>query len=631
MRSLKAPTIVLLFCFLCAGAPAQERRQTEVERERQRERLQAATMIKQTAAEAPGWSNKKSAVEALADAADLLWDETPVQGARWVRKAWSTIEQVPNSAKDQRLKVFFTRSDQSELRTVVLSVARRHDPKLAEQLLREMSDKKEDEKKERGAFDDRTARSEQLLSMAQQLLDSNPEEAFALAANSLTDGVSFSLQNILASLRNKSVPLANQLFDLALARFNHPQPDPSEAQVLAGYLFRPGLTFSVSSSGQNVMVLNPAHQNLPIVAAIEPDRAKAFLVAVYERLLAAPVAVNGADGAQRAQQILALGNLVASRYQTFAPELAQSAQGFLAQMRQQLTPESESTARNSTPETRSSGEETSPRPAKEGAYEKLISELEDNADKEGSSAFRDIAYLKAAVATKPQDYVRGKRIAEKIDEKDLREDAVSFVLYRGALSFVAGEEFEKAADLAPSIKDALRRAVVRIALAQRLLSSKPGKTTPDEANLVQQRALDLLNDADRDLKKGDPSPNTARILLGKTALLAALDKEQALTSLAQAIQIINKLEEFDLRHGVAPSLGVNAAPNSSATVNVPRIGFDFRSAIDPLIETHFDDVSALTGRFATNELSGLARLEAARLYLRKSGPAPLRESSAVIR
>jgi hypothetical protein len=166
--------------------------------------------------------------------------------------------------------------------------------------------------------------------------------------------------------------------------------------------------------------------------------------------------------------------------------------------------------------------------------------------------------------------------------------------------------------------------VVRIALAQRLLSSKPGKTTPDEANLVQQRALDLLNDADRDLKKGDPSPNTARILLGKTALLAALDKEQALTSLAQAIQIINKLEEFDLRHGVAPSLGVNAAPNSSATVNVPRIGFDFRSAIDPLIETHFDDVSALTGRFATNELSGLARLEAARLYLRKSGPAPLR-------
>jgi len=81
MRSLKAPTIVL-FCFLCAGAPAQERRQTEVERERQREKLQATTMIKQTAAEALGWRNKKSAVEALADAADLLWDETPGQGAR---------------------------------------------------------------------------------------------------------------------------------------------------------------------------------------------------------------------------------------------------------------------------------------------------------------------------------------------------------------------------------------------------------------------------------------------------------------------------------------------------------------------------------------------------------------------
>jgi len=31
-----------------------------------------------------------------------------------------------------------------------------------------------DEKKDRGAFDDRTARSEQLLSMAQQILEANP-------------------------------------------------------------------------------------------------------------------------------------------------------------------------------------------------------------------------------------------------------------------------------------------------------------------------------------------------------------------------------------------------------------------------------------------------------------------------
>ena len=207
---------------------------------------------------------------------------------------------------------------------------------------------------------------------------------------------------------------------------------------------------------------------------------------------------------------------------------------------------------------------------------------------------------------------------EKIDDPDLRADAISFVLYRAALFFVSKPDVAKAIDLVSMIAEPARQAVVKIAIAQSLLSSKSSKGEPGEASLAQQRALDLLNDLDRELKKGNPSSNAARILLGRTAILAKLDQDQALTSLDQAVQMINKLDRFDLRNGTAPNLGIGTVSNSGATVATPRIGFDFRSAIDPLINTNFEQISAIAERLTAKEQNGLARLEAAKLYLSKN-------------
>jgi TPR repeat protein len=502
---------------------------------------------------------------------------------------------------------------------------------LANEFLKQLSEKEVNEKKERGAFDDRTARSEQLLSMAQQVVDSNPEEAFVLAEESLADGLSYSLQNILTSIRNKNVQLANQLFDLALARFSSGLPDPSEAQILAGYLFQPGFTFSANAGGRGMLVVNPAQQNLAAVALSEPQRAKNYLNVVYERLLTQPIALDSPEGKQRAQQILILGNLVARQYAVFAPELAPSAQGFLSQLRRQLMPDSEGEPASGTSPRTSDSTETTKRLTKEELYEKRISELEDSADKESSALFRNVAYIRVALTTNPDDYDRAKHIAEKIDDPDLRADAISFVLYRAALFFVSKPDEAKAIEIVSTIAEPARQAVVKIAIAQGLLSSKSSKGEPGEASLAQQRALDLLNDLDRELKKGNPSSNAARILLGRTAILAKLDQDQALTSLEQAVQMINQLDRFDLRNGKAPNLGIGAVSTSGATVATPRIGFDFRSAIDPLIDADFEQVSAIAERLTAKEQNGLARLEAAKLYLSKNRYLTIKESTAVVR
>jgi TPR repeat protein len=538
--------------------------------------------------------------------------------------------QVSSAPSDEKLKAFFTSSSQDQLRTTVLRIARKHDPKLADEFMKQLSERDPRDRKERGAFDDRTARSEQLLSMAQQVLESNPEEAFSLAVDSLGDGLSYKLQNILTGLRSKNVPLANRLFDLALTRFNSGFPDPSEAQILAGYLFQPGFTFSAGAAGRGMLVVNPAQQNLAAVASTEPQRARSYLTAVYQRVLTPPVSLSSPEGKERAQQILSLGNLVARQYAVFAPELAPSAEGFLSQLRRQLMTDREAEPAETSTQAPDSAESTK-RLTKQELYEKRIAELEDRADKESNTSFRNVAYLRVALTANPDDYERAKRIAQKIDDLDLRSDAISFVLYRAALFFVSKRDLGKAVDLVSTIAEPSRQAVVKIAIAQRLLASESAKGEPGEVTLNQQRALDLLSDLDREIRKYDASSNTAKILLGRTAVLAKLDSDQALKSLEQAVQMINKLDRFDLLNGTPPKLGVGAVSTSAATVAAPGIGFDFRSAIDPLINTDFEQVSAIAERLTAKEQNGLARVEAAKLYLTRNRSATLKGSTAGVR
>ncbi len=601
----------LLSLVFVSNAISQTVPKNEQEVKHQRERLQAISMIEQSASEAPLWDDKKSAVRVLADAADLLWDEKPGQGLRWLTKAWELIAQVSDAPQDQRLKDFFTRSDRTELRTAVITVAHAHDRKLAEKFLKDVAQQEPNEKKDRGAFDNRSGRSEQLLQMAQQTIDADPDLAFSLAAESLVDGISYGLQNILVTLRAKHPDLANRLFDLALARFNSGQPEAAEGQVLAGYLFRPGMTLGVDSRGRTIVAMNPLQQNVPPVAASEPQRAKAFLVAVFEKLISPPQNVDTPEGRVRAQPIVVLGGQLAAPYRTYAPDLAQTATGLIAQLTHQLYPELDEAGASPKQTTNS---DSTRKMTREELFEKRIADLEDKADRENNPALKKVAYVEAALATDPRDYARGKGIAGKIDDVELRADVISFVLYRAALSFVWKGELDKTGELAPQISDAPRRAVVRLAVAQKLLAAK---SEPDERALLEQKVLDLLNEVERDLTKPEPSVKIARILLGRAAVLAKLDKEQAMTAIENAAQVINKLDGFDLRDTAAPDFGISLVPTSGGLVDKPRLGFGFRNVIEPLVLTNFEQLAASVDRLAAKEIRGLARLEVAKAYLRQ--------------
>ena len=248
--------------------------------------------------------------------------------------------------------------------------------------------------------------------------------------------------------------------------------------------------------------------------------------------------------------------------------------------------------------------------------EDRITALETRADKETDPAAKKQAYINAALAVDSTDFERGKRIAEKIADDDLRAEVVSYVFYRAALTLVTQKEIDKALELAAKLSNPQRRAMVKLAVAQNLLAGPvEEKPATEELTVNQQRAIDLLSDVERDIKKVGPSANAAKILFGRATLLGKLDKAQALLSLNDALSVINKLETFDLNDPTPPRLGLRLSARSEALLDSPRVGFSFRRSLEPLIPTEFENLAEVAGRFSRKEIRGTARLAVAKLYL----------------
>jgi hypothetical protein len=67
-----------------------------------------------------------------------------------------------------------------------------------------------------------------------------------------------------------------------------------------------------------------------------------------------------------------------------------------------------------------------------------------------------------------------------------------------------------------------------------------------------------------------------------------------------------------------PAWELGASEVSGASVDRPRVGFSFRSAIEPLIAKDFEQVAAVVERLAAKPLRGLGRIEVAKLFLQNN-------------
>src|SRR5829696_3613031 len=121
--------LLVVLAIVSLGQAAQQRSSSadQIELTRQQQQAKAISLIEQVVSEAELWDDKKSAVEALATAADLLWDHNPPRASKWLTKAWDFVDQVTESEQNPALKQFVNHSDKAQLKSLVLKVAHNHD------------------------------------------------------------------------------------------------------------------------------------------------------------------------------------------------------------------------------------------------------------------------------------------------------------------------------------------------------------------------------------------------------------------------------------------------------------------------------------------------------------------------
>lgn len=595
------------------AALKRERSKEEKQNQIGEKRARAVSLIEQTALEAPLWQEPEAIVTALTESADLLWEENP-KASLWLSKAWDSIGRVEERENPDELKQIWRGSQRSRMRTIVLAVALKRDAQLADRFLQtlEPTESSTNDNLERGAFDDRSARSEQLLRLAASAIDHNPTLALSLADRSLQEGISFNLQTILLQLRLKDPRLANQLFDSALARLNRSPAAFAENQILASYLFRPGQVVARLPDGSLTVGIVQTKLAEQTPAQSDPARAHNFLAVAQRILLSESLPTD--EQSKIAGEFVLLADSLAQPFLTYAPELWQPVAVRRGQFAALL---SSSTARSS-----SRISEKARDAANNGAPATEINRLrvealEEAAENERDPIARKFKFAEAALATLPQNFELGKQLAGKIDhDDDLRDRITTFLDYRAALSFFNENRLEKSEAIASRMPLSLERALVSIAVAQKLVKPRPNTDRgPGSADVDQQHALELLFDADKSLKSEAASTNIVKIRLGKISISQLLDSSQALIDFEQAIAVINRLERFDPTDEATPRLGIEGFGTAKFTVPTLNLGFGFRSALEPLVKDNFEATVATIDRLNSPSVRGMCRLLAARQVL----------------
>lgn len=541
--------LVVLSCSLTIGATAQKNEKplgaansaaaNAVENAAPQRRKQALGLVEQTATEAAKWDDKTAAVRVLTDAADLFWDEDAPTARRWLLKAWNTTDAIEEQPNDEKTRQFWRGGKRSGLKNVVLQVAVRRDSKFADKLLEKLNDEADDEK--RGAFDDRTRKSEQLLQLAIFSIKDNPQLAAQLAEQSLADNVSFNFLTVLVLLKQRDETAANQLFDRAARIANNSGAQLSELQILQSYLFQPGAVFANDAGGNRILAV-VAGQNPNAAPAVNATRARNFLTIAHRILLGFPPPAGENVDTAAARDFVLLATTLAPRFQTYAPDLAESVAVRAALFAARLQPVESASNKTATTEQTESTKKLTP----EERLQKYLDDLEAKADAESDPTAKKLAYAELAVKTRAEDFEKAARVAKKIEDEKLREQVLTFVLYRASLKFLEKGDIEKAVELADKTPQSLNKAVAQIAIAQNLIDAKPAaKEERFAADLRRQQALYLLFAAEKSINREETSADAAKAALGRVAVLSQLDKFQALAALSETFALINRLDKFD--------------------------------------------------------------------------------------
>jgi hypothetical protein len=591
------------------GQPKEAPRKESLEKEEQKQARQQQierimVVLRTTGAGAKDWKDPRAASRVQAQVADLLWDSDADTARRLLIYAWDTSGHVENP-KQERSR-FRNQSIKTDARREVILVARHRAPELAKKWLEQMAQDAESDqnKQERGAFDDRTARSTVLLQMALQTVAENPEAAAGMATDSLADGISFGFQEVLLRIQEKDFNLAQKVFRAAMARLQTAgMLDPNELLILYAYLYTPGRIMAANTGddrSRTQIALGRNKSQIAAAAILNPALALEFLQLGANLLINSPLPVTTENPALTARsQLSAIGALLGQLSQR-QPDLAAALQAHAQQIG--------ADARFATTSSSSQPEMPKPLPGEDGTSyaERRVEMLEEAADKEHDKLRRDIAYAKAALATTIPGYSKGWDIAGKIDDDTLRDDLRNWLTYRATLYFIGANNLDRAYELASKNSNPAQRAASLVVGAQKLIKTKE-----------TDRATQWLEESRSLIRRGDPNENNLRIAFGVVSAYGRFDNPTAFAALSDAINLMGKVDLQAGDEDRAPPVK-NFAGFEMPDFTYGTDGFSLKSAIAVFSPDLFDDVLAVINRIKQPETRGVATLDLCRGYLKSN-------------
>lgn len=560
-------------------------------------------VLRETADDAKSWDDVKTSAEVQARIAEMIWDVDPISAEFYLKAGWEKAKQVEDSgAKDKR---FINQSARVNAARAVLLVARKRTPELAKKWLDELTDfAEEDFQKNRGTFDDRTARSSVLLQLALQAAKDNPEAAASLAVESLRDGISFGLQTVLINIQAQNPELAQDVFRLALQRMeNAGIADPNEILILDSYVYAPGQIRAAGndeSKGAFSMVVVQNQPKITTMAQLNPELAKEFLRVSANALLRLPLPTNQANAEIAAREQYSVIGTILSRIGDSMPAQTQA-------LNERRTAILASTNFSPVSRTAPAGAEPfQPGESIKDYQSRVIDKMLENAERESNPLRRDVLYAQAALKTTAEMFERGKSIASKIEDTQLQNQITNFVIYRKTFDEIEKNELDSAYKILGKNSNTKQKAASLIYGASKLKENK------DQVQINY-----WLSDAVKLFAKAESADEEwIKIGFGLANAYADVDKIESLKIFANTAKLIGETTNLDISSDYAPlANGFSGIEFINFTYDAK--GFSLKSALAAYAVEDFEDVLASLKTIENNKTKGFGILELSDGYLKK--------------
>lgn len=516
---------------------------------------EALVMLNELAGRVKNFRHDEVRIMTQALIADLFWGYDENRARRLFKEAFRSVERVMEEENPMR---FLSDSPRTSLRSMLLKLITGHDPRLAEELLKSVSERPAKTADANFGKRNQGERPKLSLRVAQELIPSDPSRAAELIRQGFGAGLSMDLVVTLQALRQKDPRLAADVLRRALVEVEVNQDSPLGDLMLLGFYFNQAEDRAAGG--------NPAKDTQPDL--IPPDLIEPYLNFAFKAItLQDQQDRDAAAGPQRKRMVMFdlidQGMLAAllPLFEERQPERAVAVRARLLKIEGDMP---------------KAVRDASPKP-------RTVTDWIEEASKTNDSFLRNMLYGEAAMmAGQAGDFDLAISLAGRISERrsavdDYRRDAVFAAI--GRYDIEAGVRYTK------DISDPLERARLFGRLARKAFE----KSDP-------QRAAELLKAAEETIVDSKPMPGKADKLLD-LATSATADAELGFKLMRTAVEAIN--EEFPPESDTGG--GMSATPPGTQ---------EFKDNLESLARTDFRRALMLARTIRREEISVQALLAA---------------------